>query len=89
MSSNTITGYWMNIFMSVVKLYLMFEKTEKKQKEAVDRPFSCFSKSLTTKLCGQSYKASTLVIYDSTVIPDLTIPHITTLGSYITSVNCL
>ena len=70
MSSNTITGYWMNIFMSVVKLYLMFEKTEKKQKEAVDRPFSCFSKSLTTKLCGQSYNGSTIVNYDSRGVSD-------------------
>ena len=30
---------------------------------------------------GQSYKASTMVIYDSTVLPDLKIPHITTLES--------
>ena len=30
---------------------------------------------------GQSYKASTIVIYDSTVVPDLKIPHITTLES--------
>ena len=31
--------------------------------------------------CGQSYKASTIVIYDSRVVPDLKIPHITTLES--------
>ena len=31
--------------------------------------------------CGQSYKASTIVIYDSTVVYDLKIPHITTLDS--------
>ena len=30
---------------------------------------------------GQSYKASTIVIYNSRVIPDLKIPHITTLDS--------
>ena len=30
---------------------------------------------------GQSYKASMIVIYDSRVIPDLKIPHITTLDS--------
>ena len=30
---------------------------------------------------GQSYKASTIVIYDSTVVPDLKITHITTLES--------
>ena len=30
---------------------------------------------------GQSYKASTIVIYDSRVVPDLKIPHITTLES--------
>ena len=30
---------------------------------------------------GQSYKASMIVIYDSSVIPDLKIPHITTLES--------
>ena len=30
---------------------------------------------------GQSYKASTIVIYDSRVVPDLKIPHIMTLDS--------
>ena len=29
--------------------------------------------------CGQSYKAPTIVNYDSRVIPDLKIPHIMTL----------
>ena len=29
--------------------------------------------------CGQSYKASAIVIYDSIVVPDLKIPHIMTL----------
>ena len=52
---------------------------------------------------GQSYKDSTIVIYDSTiviydsmiviydsrVVPDLKIPHITTLDSLITILNCL
>ena len=32
-------------------------------------------------ICGQSYKASTIVIYDSRVVPDWKIPHITTLES--------
>ena len=31
---------------------------------------------------GQSYKASMIVIYDTRVVPDLKIPHITTLESY-------
>ena len=31
--------------------------------------------------CGQSYKASTIVIYDSRIVPDLKIPHIATLES--------
>ena len=30
---------------------------------------------------GQSYKAPTIVIYDSRVVPDLKLPHITTLES--------
>ena len=30
---------------------------------------------------GQSYKASMIVNYDSRVVPDLKIPHITTLES--------
>ena len=30
---------------------------------------------------GQSYKASTIVNYDSRVVPDWKIPHITTLES--------
>ena len=31
--------------------------------------------------CGQSYKSSTIVFYDSRVVPDLNIPHIMTLDS--------
>ena len=31
--------------------------------------------------CGQSYKASTIVIYDSRVVPDWKKTHITTLES--------
>ena len=42
-----------------------------------------FSRSLPTviqhKTCGQSYKHFTLVNYDSRVVPDWKIPHITTL----------
>ena len=33
------------------------------------------------RTCGQSYKHLTLLYYDSRVIPDLKILHITTLGS--------
>ena len=33
------------------------------------------------KIRGQSYKASTILIYDSRVVPDLKIPHITNLDS--------
>ena len=32
-------------------------------------------------ICGQYYKASMIVIYDSRVVPDLKIPHITILDS--------
>ena len=32
-------------------------------------------------VCGQSYKASMIVIYDSRVVPDLKIPNITTQES--------
>ena len=32
-------------------------------------------------LSGQYYKTSTIVIYDSRVVPDLKLPHITTLES--------
>ena len=32
-------------------------------------------------ICGQSYKASMIVIYASRVVPDLKIPHITMLES--------
>ena len=39
------------------------------------------SKPVKLETSGQSYKASTIVIYDSRVIPDLKIPHITTLES--------
>ena len=31
--------------------------------------------------CGQSYKSPTIVIYDSRVVPDLKLPHITTIES--------
>ena len=39
------------------------------------------STMLVTKISGQAYKGSTIVNYDSRVVPDLKIPHITTLGS--------
>ena len=39
--------------------------------------------------CGQSYKHFTLVNYDSRVVYDWKIPHITTLESYFTIVKCL
>ena len=39
------------------------------------------SQPVKLETIGQSYKASTIVIYDSRVIPDLKIPHITTLDS--------
>ena len=32
-------------------------------------------------ISGQSYKVSKIVIYDSRVVPDLKIPHITTVES--------
>ena len=35
----------------------------------------------TRASCGQSYKHFTLVNYDSRVVPDCKIPHITTLES--------
>ena len=38
---------------------------------------------------GLSYKASTIVNYDSRVVPDLKIPHIMTVDLQITSANCL
>ena len=45
-------------------------------------PETAKTTSTREKICsGQSYKASTIVIYDSRVIPDLKIPHITTLES--------
>ena len=37
--------------------------------------------NLGQKPCGQSYKAPMIVIYDSRVVPDLKLPHITTLES--------
>ena len=43
----------------------------------------------TSVTSGQSYEASAIVIYESRGEPDLKIPHIPTLDSYITSVNCL
>ena len=36
---------------------------------------------ITSDTCGQSYKTSTIVIYNSRVVPDLKIPHFTTLES--------
>ena len=35
----------------------------------------------TADICGQSYKAFTIVIYNSRVVSDLKIPHIMTLES--------
>ena len=49
------------------------------------RPLTCSDESLdwlnTYESCGQSYKHFTLINYDSRVIPDWKIPHITTLES--------
>ena len=42
-----------------------------------------------SKACDQSYKASKVVIYDSRVVPDLKITHITTLESQFMIVKCL
>ena len=43
---------------------------------------ACTTAILSLQLTSdQSYKQFTLVNYDSRVIPDLKIPHITTLGS--------
>ena len=38
-----------------------------------------FENLFITVISGQCYKASTIVIYDSRVVPDLKIPYITTL----------
>ena len=43
--------------------------------------FTCVVDLLLCQSCGQSYKQFTLVIYNSRVVPDLKIPHITTLDS--------
>ena len=45
--------------------------------------------SLPTPTSGQSYKAYTIVNYDSRVVPDWKIPHITTLESKFTIVEAL
>ena len=42
--------------------------------------FKC-TPTTTTQTSGQSYKQFTLVNYDSSVVPDWKIPHITTLES--------
>ena len=39
------------------------------------------TKPISLHNCGQSYKAPTIVNYDSRVVPDWKIPHITTLES--------
>ena len=44
-------------------------------------PLSFFTFNTASVTCGQSYKASMIVIYDSRVVLDLKIPHITTLES--------
>ena len=45
-------------------------------------PNLCKKAFMKRKLtCGQYYKASTIINYDSRVVPDLKIPHITTLES--------
>ena len=44
----------------------------------LDKSVSCIYLRHT---CGQYYKTSTIVIYDSRVVPDLKLPHITTLES--------
>ena len=46
------------------------------------QPRSTFYRSVSQSVTyGQSYKASMIVIYETRVVPDLKIAHITTLGS--------
>ena len=40
-----------------------------------------FQPNIISSHCGQSYKASTIIIYNARVVPDLKIPHIMTLDS--------
>ena len=65
-------------------------KDENKEKEAGNGPSnltykwrrvdgSISSDSYLALFCGQSYKQFTIVIYNSRLVPDLKIPHITTL----------
>ena len=42
---------------------------------------SCLNWPRFVDTCGQSYKAPMIINYDSRVVPDLKIPHITTLES--------
>ena len=38
-----------------------------------------YTKLFPDQTCAQYYKTSTILIYDSSVVPDLKLPHITTL----------
>ena len=52
--------------------------TKKKKKK---RPINITAFAACVCISGKSYKASTIVIYDSKVVPDLKIPHIMSLDS--------
>ena len=68
-----------------LKNIYQFDYIQGMQLHAIDHVYTPIS-TLQTKLgsdwtCGHSYKYFTLVNYDSRVVPDWKIPHITTLES--------
>ena len=72
--------FW-RLTLALSMLLVLFKGTKISVKAQLRCAKICLSPFLlnSTPSSGQSYKASTIVIYDSRVVPDLKIPHITTL----------
>ena len=67
-------------FISPIEANWVSYLTWAKQPPIIEAMWSSFLLSSSCEhLSGQSYKASTILIYDSRVIPDLIIPHVMTL----------
>ena len=72
-------------YPTVHKLCSWKDENKEKRARAWHGPFVKIGTPYATlrqdAICGQSYKAPTIVIYNSRVVPDLKLPHFTTLES--------
>ena len=72
-------------FNFIQQIYVKKCQSSIRCRDSNQQPSDNETPTITTRYTsGQSYKHFTLINYDSRVVPDLKIPHITTLDSYLT-----